>query len=148
MGAGWHCRRLLSLLAKGAGTKLPSDIPQKAGGQMEPPFHQADSALSSECAEGVTPADSNKQVGSRGERKTRQDGEAIFVSKNIPERNVMLASESWESEFQKANEQRSMILVFFLFSFSQGHSVACLGLSFLLCGAGATCTDCVQPSGG
>lgn len=79
--------------------------PSKHAGRWSPGFTQPDSALSSECAEGVTPADSNKQVGIRGERKTRQDGKAIFVSKNIPEPDVMLAPESWKSQFQKANKE-------------------------------------------
>lgn len=79
--------------------------PSKHAGRWSPGFTQPGSALSSECAEGVTPADSNKQVGVRGECKTRQDGEAIFVSKNIPALNAMLALASRESEFQKANKE-------------------------------------------
>lgn len=74
-------------------------------GRWSPGFTQPDSALSSERAEGVTPADSNKQVGIRGERQTRQDGKAIFVSKNIPEPDVMLAPERWKSQFQQANKE-------------------------------------------
>lgn len=106
MGAGCRCRRLPGLLAEGAGAELPSDFPpERRQGRWSPGFTQPASALSSECAEGVTPADSNKQVGSRRERQTRQDGRALSLSKNIPELSVMLASESWESEFQKANKE-------------------------------------------
>ena len=90
--------------------------PRTQAGRWSPGFTRPSSALSSECAEGVTPADSNKQVGSRGERKTRQDGKAIFLPKNIPGLNVMLASESWESEFQKANKEACTWFCF-VFSF-------------------------------
>lgn len=69
----------------------PPPRPRKQAGRWSPGFTQPDSALSSECAEGVTPADSNKQVGSRGERKARQNGELSSSQKSIPERHAPLS---------------------------------------------------------
>lgn len=72
-------------------TRPPPPRPRKQAGRWSPGFTQPDSALSSECAEGVTPADSNKQVGSRGERKARQNGELSSSQKSIPERHAPLS---------------------------------------------------------
>lgn len=72
-------------------TRPPPPCPRKQAGRWSPGFTQPDSALSSECAEGVTPADSNKQVGSRGERKARQNGELSSSQKSIPERHAPLS---------------------------------------------------------
>lgn len=150
MGAGWHCRRLLSLLAKGAGTKLPSDTPQKARGQMEPCFHPAQ--LCSElgmCRRCDTSR--QQQAGGNQRRAKNTTGWESYL------RLVMLAPASRESEFQKANkegEAKSMGLGFDFFSFflfpstceiqplsiiDQGRSVTSLGLSFLVYRIGTTC---------
>lgn len=103
MGAGWHCRRLLSLLARVPAQSYLQTPPASTRADGAP-VSQPGSALSSECAEGVTPADSNKQVGVR-EVKNTTGWEAIFVSKNIQDSNAMLALASRESEFQKANKE-------------------------------------------
>lgn len=104
MGAGWHCRRLLGLLAQGAGATSPPDGPRKAGGQMEPRFAQPDSAPSSSGPEGATPADSAEQVGSRGEHSPRRSAKAASLC-TASRSSAWGASEGGEPEFQKANRE-------------------------------------------
>lgn len=144
----------------GRGARLPSDAPppprpRKQAGRWSPGFTQPDSALSSECAEGVTPADSNKQVGSRGERKARQNGELSSSQKSIPERHAPLSLRRAGSLGSRRRTKKHDLGIFprplffcFFFLFFQGHSVTFPGLSFLLCRMETTCTDHAKRNGG
>lgn len=135
-------------------TRPPPPRPRKQAGRWSPGFTQPDSALSSECAEGVTPADSNKQVGSRGERKARQNGELSSSQKSIPERHAPLSLRRAGSLGSRRRTKKHDLgifprpLFFFFFLFFQGHSVTFPGLSFLLCRMETTCTDHAKRNGG
>lgn len=153
-------RRRLPAPGSGRGARLPSDAPppprpRKQAGRWSPGFTQPDSALSSECAEGVTPADSNKQVGSRGERKARQNGELSSSQKSIPERHAPLSLRRAGSLGSRRRTKKHDLGIFprplffcFFFLFFQGHSVTFPGLSFLLCRMETTCTDHAKRNGG
>lgn len=105
MGAGWHCRRLLSLLAKGAGTKLPSDIPQKARGQMEPGFRPAQLCSELRVCRRCDTSRQQQAGGNQGRAKTTTGWGSYLRLEKHYKLSVMLAPESWESEFQKANKE-------------------------------------------